>query len=344
MSKVKQEKNETRKALRYVAPFLFAAIAIPTVVMQFTPTPVSRLLRRRFSKEKSQYIPQNVAEIVAKTKSINDLNYESSLANGFLDVIMPKEVEKKSPLIIWIHGGAYVGGDKRDVTHYAATIASFGYVVANINYALAPEQPYPGPLIQLTESYLYLKEHAEEFHIDLTQVFFAGDSAGAQIVSQFFAIQTNPKLADAVSIQAVVPKETLKGGLLFCGPFDIPKLGTDSKSTLMNILMNQVAWAYVGEKKWLLDERLEQVSIQNHITSDYPPCLVADGNTNSFEDHGRDFVALLETNGIEVEGIFFSTDENRTEHEYQFILDSEAGRYTFERMMEFIEKHVTKID
>ncbi|MGX7420606.1 alpha/beta hydrolase [Carnobacterium gallinarum] len=332
---------EPKKALRYVAPFLFAAVAIPTVLVNLTPTPVSKLLRRRFSRPKTDLLPENYAEIKAKTKIVRDLDYHSTLANGFLDVIMPKEQSGKLPLVIWMHGGAYVGGDKRDVTNYAESIASYGYIVGNINYALAPEQPYPGPLIQLTESYLYLKEHAEEFQIDMNQVFFAGDSAGAQIVSQFLTIQTNQKLADAVDIQPVVPLETLKGALMFCGPFDIKKLGTESKSVMMNLLMNQVAWAYVGEKKWLTDERLHQVSLRNYMTDNYPPSLIADGNTLSFEEHGRDFVALLKEHDVEVEGIFFP-EEVKTEHEYQFIMNSEAGKYTFERVMNFLENHRDK--
>lgn len=333
--------REPKKTLKYVAPFLFAAVAIPTVLVNITPTPVSKLLRRRFSRPKTNLLPENYDEIQAKTKIIRDLDYESTLANGTLDVIVPVETTKKLPLIIWIHGGAYVGGDKRDVTYYAQSIASHGYAVGNINYALAPEQPYPGPLIQLTESYLYLKDHAEEFNLDMEQVFFAGDSAGAQIVSQFLTIQTNPELAEAVDIQGVVPVETLKGGLMYCGPFDIKKLGTESKSAMWNLLMNQVAWAYVGEKKWLTDERLHQVSLKNYMTRDYPPALIADGNTLSFEHHGREFVELLKEYNVEVEGIFYP-EEVKTEHEYQFIMNSDPGKETFERTIAFLDKHCTK--
>ncbi|MDT1940266.1 MULTISPECIES: alpha/beta hydrolase [Carnobacterium] len=332
--------EKKKRRIGYVAPFLIGVLMAPAIITRLTPVPVSKLLRKRFERPK-EFTPRNHEEIQAKTTSVNDIDYHSTLANGKMDVIMPKESLEKSPLIIWVHGGAYVGGDKRDITSYAESIASYGYVVANINYALAPEQIYPGPLVQLTESYLYLKEHAEEFGIDLDQVLFAGDSAGAQIVAQFLAIQTNPILAELVAIQAVVPKESIKGGLLFCGPFNIEKLGTESKSRLMNILMNQVAWAYVGEKNWLKDERLKQVALDLHITKEYPPVFVTDGNTNSFEHHAHEFIEQLKAKQIEVESVFFDPKEAKTEHEYQFLLNTEPAKITFNKMMEFIEKHVS---
>ena len=51
------------------------------------------------------------------------------------------------PCIVWVHGGAYAGGDKEDVTAYAKHLASFGYIVISMNYSLAPKAQYPTPLL-----------------------------------------------------------------------------------------------------------------------------------------------------------------------------------------------------
>ena len=55
-------------------------------------------------------------------------------------LIKYKGDQKYVPTIFWIHGGAFVAGDKNDVRKYATYIASHGYNVVNINYPLAPAE------------------------------------------------------------------------------------------------------------------------------------------------------------------------------------------------------------
>ncbi|APH17125.1 alpha/beta hydrolase fold family protein [Clostridium sporogenes] len=104
--------------------------------------------------------------------------------------------ESKCPTIIRGHGGAFVGGDKEQVDIFATTLASNGYVVLLMNYELAPEAKYPISIMQLEEFYSHIASIKTKYSIDKNQLFFAGDSAGAQIVSQFLAIQTNKEFPD----------------------------------------------------------------------------------------------------------------------------------------------------
>ena len=60
-----------------------------------------------------------------------------------------------------MHGGGFVGGDKSDITGYAVELATKGYTVVNINYALAPKRKYPTPVLQLGEAYEYIKENTK---------------------------------------------------------------------------------------------------------------------------------------------------------------------------------------
>ena len=94
-----------------------------------------------------------------------------------------------------MHGGGFVGGDKSDITGYAVELAARGYTVININYALAPKRKYPTPVLQLGEAYEYIKANAKKYNVKLDDLYFAGDSAGAQISGQFVTIQTSPDYA-----------------------------------------------------------------------------------------------------------------------------------------------------
>ena len=60
-----------------------------------------------------------------------------------------------------------------------------GYVVVNVNYALAPNYKYPTPLIQFDDAIQFIKHNKDRFPIDLDQVVIGGDSAGAQLTSQY---------------------------------------------------------------------------------------------------------------------------------------------------------------
>src|SRR5699024_6944028 len=114
----------------------------------------------------------------------------------------PKDKQERLPVIFWVHGGAYVGGDKSDIAQYAILMAAEGYHVISMNYSRAPEGTYPTPILQLAEIYQYSEAEADKMAIDLDQVFFAGDSAGAQIIAQFANTQVN----DAYAAETNLPQ------------------------------------------------------------------------------------------------------------------------------------------
>ena len=76
-----------------------------------------------------------------------------------------------------------------------------GYVVVNVNYALAPNYKYPTPLIQFDDAIQFIKHNKDRFPIDLDQVVIGGDSAGAQLTSQYVAMQTNSSLRSEMGFE-----------------------------------------------------------------------------------------------------------------------------------------------
>lgn len=137
----------------------------------------------------------NYKNALKETRIVKDINYDSKFPDGTLDIIYPKNFTGKTSVIFWVHGGGFVGGDKSDITGYAVELAARGYTVININYALAPKRKYPTPVLQLGEAYEYIKANAKKYNVKLDDLYFAGDSAGAQISGQFVTIQTSPDYA-----------------------------------------------------------------------------------------------------------------------------------------------------
>lgn len=91
------------------------------------------------------------------------------------------------PLILYIHGGGWMGGTSRNAAAYTdfprvlADLASRGYVVASVNYRLAGEARFPAAADDVDAAIRWLKAHAADYGIDKSRVGVWGGSAGGQL-------------------------------------------------------------------------------------------------------------------------------------------------------------------
>ncbi|WP_344182655.1 alpha/beta hydrolase [Kribbella lupini] len=87
--------------------------------------------------------------------------------------------DEPRPVLLWLHGGGFIGGDLRDIEYAASGIAVHGdLVVVSLNYRLAPENPYPAGLDDVVDTLAWLREN----HGD-GRVLVGGQSAGAALAA-----------------------------------------------------------------------------------------------------------------------------------------------------------------
>jgi len=87
------------------------------------------------------------------------------------------------PLVLWLHGGGFIGGDLRDIEYAAAGIAAAGNVtVVSLNYRLAPEDPFPAGLHDVRDTLEWLRDHAADLNGD-GRIAVGGQSAGAALAA-----------------------------------------------------------------------------------------------------------------------------------------------------------------
>ena len=156
-----------------------------------------------------------------------------------------KDGVEKKPLIIFIHGGGWCIGNAVEIEWYAKLLASNGYIVANVDYSLAPEYKYPVSTIQLVESVNYLHEKSEKYGYDRDSIFIGGNSAGAHLSSQIGAIFTNEEYAKKVGAETRVPKESIRGLILYNGVYNFDTVG-ECKFPFWK----QLVWGYTGKKDY----------------------------------------------------------------------------------------------
>lgn len=115
-----------------------------------------------------------------------------------LDVYRPRSAKDITsiPVIVSVHGGGWMYGDKDLYQYYCMSLCRFGFAVVNFSYRLAPEHKFPAMLEDTNLVFRWLEDHAGQLGINMSHVFALGDSAGANILGLYANLLTNPEYAD----------------------------------------------------------------------------------------------------------------------------------------------------
>ena len=275
-------------------------------------------------------------EVRLKTSVLEDIDYESVFPRGKLDLYTANDAVGPRPVLIWVHGGGYVGGSKKDPETWARTIAArLSVAVASIDYCLAPEQHYPVPILQLNEALRFLQVNAERFGLDPTRIFLAGDSAGAQMTSQFAALVSNPVLQKTMNVLPCIQKESLRGLLLCCGLYDMDTALKTHFPALRTFL-----WAYTNEKKISKFARKDELSTVKNITPDYCDVYLTCGNADPFIKQAVELKKALTEAGVACEAYFPTSKGKKLGHEYQFLIGTKEADTALNKAVRFIEERM----
>lgn len=111
-----------------------------------------------------------------------------------------------APLVVYFHGGAFVGGDKHPCApQLAAMLAARGIAFACADYRLAPAVHYPAPMRDGALAVQWLREHAADYGLDPARVALMGLSAGAGVA---LWVAFHPDLADPAASDPVLRRST----------------------------------------------------------------------------------------------------------------------------------------
>ena len=103
-----------------------------------------------------------------------------------LDLYVPQksnaEGEGPFPIIVWVHGGGWVAGDKKDCWPLNLGYCQKGYATASLSYRFSPVAPFPAQIEDCKAAIRWLKAHAKEYNIDPNSIGVWGGSAGGHLV------------------------------------------------------------------------------------------------------------------------------------------------------------------
>lgn len=228
---------------------------------------------------------------------------------NLLDVSRPKGVEGRLPVIVNVHGGAYVYGTKRVYKYYAASLASRGFAVINFNYHLAPKYRFPYQLSELNAVMCWIEDNAERRNFDINNVFLVGDSAGAQMASHYATIITNPAYAANFPFE-LADKCKIRALALNCGIYDFPDLTKPLKGehAVFGLDPRPLLRDYIGKDFSAVDKMLH---ITENMTKDFPPAYIATSEYDFLKQNALPFHERLKSIGVETKYKLYGAPGNK---------------------------------
>ncbi len=98
-----------------------------------------------------------------------------------LDLHLPAPANLPSPLIVWVHGGAWRSGSKQEMP--LTPLVTRGWAVASVDYRLTPIAPFPANVHDLKAAIRFLRAHAKDYGFNSAAIAIAGSSAGAHLAA-----------------------------------------------------------------------------------------------------------------------------------------------------------------
>jgi acetyl esterase/lipase len=214
-----------------------------------------------------------------RTETVLDVTYSKQGSDAQkLDIIRPRgPSDKPMPVLVYIHGGAWAGGDKKMGAMLLAPYARKGYFCVSINYRLVGEAIFPAQIEDCKCAIRYLRAHAKKYNIDPDRIGVWGSSAGGHLAAL---------LGTAGDVEELEGKggwnEFSSGVQAVCdwyGPSDLMRMGSKRyrgrafRRRKANAPESRLIGGTVDEKRDLA----RAASPVTHVSKDDPPFLIMHG-------------------------------------------------------------------
>lgn len=243
-----------------------------------------------------------------------------------LDVYRPRGKAGKLPVIVNIHGGGYVYGSTKQYQFYCMGLAQRGFAVVSFNYHLAPKYKFPTPVRDTNLVMEWICRKAEIYGFDTDNVVIVGDSAGAQLASQYAVICTDPEYAKIMEITP--PEFTLRAVGLNCGMYDLKKRAGE-------IPGNKLMIDYFTKDPSVYGKKLDVLS---HVTEKFPPAYLLSAKGDFLVEQCRPMAELLRSKGVPCEYRIYG--DEKTGHVFHLDMRSDLARKANDEEIAFIREHL----
>lgn len=198
---------------------------------------------------------------------IDNIQYGPDEKWNLLDIYRPKNSAGKLPVLMIVHGGAWVYGTKEIYQYYGMSMAEKGFAVVNGNYRLAPAHKFPAQLEDVNRQVWFIQEHAQKYGLDSRNIFMAGDSAGAHLLGLYLGICTDRDYAALYPFQT--PENFLPRAVLMnCGVYDIGRTAVISEEGDRMLMQDLLPMGGT-------EEEMQHIQVTSYVNAAFPPAFIA---------------------------------------------------------------------
>jgi acetyl esterase/lipase len=197
-----------------------------------------------------------------------------TLKKHLLDIYLPPTGKSSYPVVVWIHGGAWLSNDKyADMGYMKSTLKGFidnGYAVASIDYRWSTTAVFPAQIQDCNQALEFLYRNAAKYKLDKDRIALIGFSAGGHLAN-LLGLSNNNTVKDFYA-DGKKPHFKIKLVLDFYGPSDFLTIkGNDSKDpgNPLTLLLGGMVADNPGKAK--------KASPVTYIDKNDPPFLIVQG-------------------------------------------------------------------
>ena len=237
-------------------------------------------------------LPEGVTEC-------RNISYGSHEKDNLLDVYYPAGTTTPLPTIVSIHGGGYVYGSKEIYRRYGMDMARRGFAFVNFNYRMAPKWKFPTPLADTNAVLEWVCKNARRYFLDPQRIILIGDSAGAQLASQYAAIWSSPDYAALFPLK--LPQIRICALGLNCGLYDLPSRASGPRRGL--------SLDYLGKH---ISEEDPRLKVLEAIGPDYPPAYLTTACHDFLRGCAEPMFRYLTERGIAAEWKCYGSEADKS--------------------------------
>ncbi|HMJ65684.1 MAG TPA: alpha/beta hydrolase, partial [Candidatus Binatia bacterium] len=214
------------------------------------------------------------AEDSGRLTVIRDVEY-ARIGEHVLKLDLHQPIEKsRSPLIVWVHGGAWRSGSKKGMP--LGKLVEDGYPVASVDYRLSTEAKFPAQIHDLKAAIRFLRGHETELKVATKKIVIAGDSAGAHLAALVGVSNGNTELEGAVGNDRTQSSD-VQGIISFFGAANLTTILNQSTPHGLNVRVPALQ-LLLGDYPTNVLDLARLASPVFHVDAADPPLLLLHGD------------------------------------------------------------------
>lgn len=237
----------------------------------------------------------------AGVKRISDIEYATvDDKSMLLDIYLPEKAGQSLPVVVWIHGGAWLSGNKNQCP--LASLAANGYAVVSINYRLSQVACFPAQIHDCKAAIRWIRTHARDYNLNPKRIGVAGASAGGHLVA-LLGTSGDVKTLEGDMGGNLKQSSRVQAVCDYCGPADFTRkdfviLPGDKQPSLMEKAVGDLIGGPWSQKK----DVAAAASPITYVSKDDPPFLIVHGDADPLVPfkHSQVFYDKLKGLGVDV--------------------------------------------